>query len=502
MKYHNRHLQTLFNWTLSLILLTLGSCEKFLEEKPQSFLNGDNFYQTEAQAQSAVNACYIKLYNIYRGDLMMATEYTSDLSYLTNNGVDQSFGMSPSNPGFGDGIWTAAYNGIMICNSAIAGIQRSTGFEEEKKAPLIAEAVTLRALYYYVLTSVFGDVPYYTSDASASFDALMEVAQMGRTSATATRDSLIADLQSWAPHLPQVKSSTLASNRVAAPMAYMLIGKLALWNQKWAVCATAMNEIKSIYGALSQYSLEDTWFRNKNRMESIFEVQYAGIVKISNVATQMTPTRTTGDLYDGVSIPELGSITTTFTPATPTDYFMSLYDISDPRRNTTLAYTHNGEWFKRPASNNFTGKPWPGPKFWCPAMDLQKDNNNQKVFRFADALLMLAEASNELGDEATAMEALNEVKGRADIGLVLGAYPGKEAFREEVKKERARELYGEYGRKWDLVRWGDFYERVSATSAEEVDAIKTNLRPYHAYYPIPQSEVDRSGGVLTNEAYK
>ncbi|WP_346237701.1 RagB/SusD family nutrient uptake outer membrane protein [Niabella insulamsoli] len=487
---------------LAVVVFAVSGCEKFLEEKPQSFLSADNFYQTEAQALSAVNACYLRLYNIYRGDLMMATEYTSDLSYLTNGGVDQSFGMSPSNPGVSDGIWTAAYNGIMICNATLAGIQKSTGIDAEKKPPLIAEAVTLRALYYYILTSMFGDVPYYTSDASASFDALTEVARMGRVNATLIRDSLIADLQKWVPSLPQKKSSEIADNRSGAPLAYMLIGKLALWNKKWNVCVDAMQHLKAIYGALSQYPLTDTWFRYKNRPESIFEVQYAGTLKISNVATQMTPPRATGvAVYDGVTITELGSTTTTFTAATPTDYLMSLYTDADPRKNTTLAYTYNGTWFNRPASNNFTGKPWPGPKFWCLNMNLQQDNNNQKVFRYADALLMLAEAANELDDAATAMSAINEVKARVNPAFALTAYPGKEGFREEMKKERARELYGEYGRKWDLVRWGEFFTRVSATSAAELDMIKTNLRPYHEYYPIPQSEVERSGGILTNEAY-
>lgn len=487
---------------ISILGLGISGCEKFLEEKPQSFLNADNFYQNEEQARSAVNACYLRLYNIYRGDLMMATEYTSDLSYLTNGGVDQTFGMSPSNPGVSDGIWTSAYNGIMVCNATIAGIEKSTGIEDEEiKSVLIGEAIIMRALYYYILTSVFGDVPYYTSDASASFDALMEVAQMGRMPAAATRDSLIADLQEWAPFMPQTKSSSIDDNRVGAAMAYMLIGKLALWNKKWDVCIDAMQKLKNIYGSLSQYSLTDTWFRYKNKDESIFEVQYSGAEKISNVATQMTPPRASGAVYDGVTITELGTTTTTFTAATATDYFESLYTDADPRKNTTLAYTHNGIWFNRPKANNFTGKPWPGPKFWCLSMNLQQDNNNQKVFRFADALLMLAEAANEVDDPVTAMAAMNEVKARANASFVMTAFPGKEPFREELKKERARELFGEYGRKWDLVRWGDFFDRVSATSATELDAIETNLRPYHEYYPIPQSEVDRSGGILTNDAY-
>lgn len=486
-------------------IICLSSCSKFLEEKPQSFTNASTFYQTEAQAQAAVNACYLRLYNLFTSGLMCATEYTSDLAFLDAGSVDQTFGISPSNPGFGDDVWTNAYNGVMVCNSTIAGIQRSS-IADAKKPALIGEAATMRAFYYYILTSMFGDVPYYTSDASASFDALMQVAEMGRMPAAATRDSLIADLQKWAPSMPQVKSSSITDNRISGAMAYMLIAKFALWNKQWDVCLDATQKLKTIYGALSQYSLTDTWFRNKNKPESIFEIQYTysatGIIKVTEVAPQLTPARATNsNVYDGVAIPELGSTATVYTAATPTNYFISLYDTTDLRREMMLAYRYNGTWFNRPKANNFTGKPWPGPKFWCPGMNLFNDGNNQKVFRYADALLAMAEAANEKGDNATALSAINEVKARGNAKLVMTGHPGKDEFREELKKERARELMGEYGRKWDLVRWGEFFNRISATSALEVAAIKTNLKPYHEYYPIPDAEVQRSKGALTNTAY-
>jgi hypothetical protein len=95
---------------------------------------------------------------------MCATEYTADLAYLNAGSVDQTFGISPSNPGVGDDIWTAAYNGIMICNATIAVIFKILTIDETKKPALIGEAATMRALYYYVLTSMFGDVPFNTSD--------------------------------------------------------------------------------------------------------------------------------------------------------------------------------------------------------------------------------------------------------------------------------------------------------------------------------------------------
>ena len=174
----------------------------------------------------------------------------------------------------------------MFCNSTIVGIEKAT-IPEDKKPPLKAEAVALRALYYYILTSTFGDVPYYTADVS-SLDALETIGKLGRMNANETRTALINELKEYTPHLPMMRTSEVKDNRISAPMGYMLIGKLALWNKDYATCATAMEEIRKIYGQLVQYNLTDTYFRNKNTAESIFEVQYtwsaAGLKKTTTVA--------------------------------------------------------------------------------------------------------------------------------------------------------------------------------------------------------------------------
>lgn len=490
---------------VALVALSMSSCSKFLEEKPAGFVSPEGFYKSENQCIAALNGCYINLTDVFNSDLIIALEATTDLAFLNSSQLDAKFEISPANPGMGDNIWTACYTGIMYCNAAINGIQHAT-IAEEKKPAFIAEAVTLRALYYYVLTSTFKDVPFYRDDIN-SLNVLEKIAKTGRMSADDTRDSLIKELQEYVPHMPQMRTAAVPQNRVSAPMAYMLIGKLALWNKKYTVCAAAMQEIRKIYGQLTQYPLTDTYFRNKNTPESIFEVQYiwsaAGIKKTSQVACFFTPVKTAGtNVYDGVAIPELGSEGNPYNSVTPTEYFMDLYDLTDPRRETILAYTYNGAYFKRPMLNNGTGKAWMGPKFWCPGMNNIADGNNQKVFRYADALLMLAEAANETNDPVLALQCINEVKARANAAFVLSAYPGKDEFMVELKKERGRELMGEYGRKWDLVRWGEFFQRVSETSALEYDIIKNNLRPYHEYYPIPDKEVVRSGGILTNPEYK
>lgn len=488
----------------ALTATTLSSCKKSLTEKAEDFVTPDQFFKNENQCIAALNGCYNPFNAIFTSGLMLANEAATDLAFLNSSYIDARFEISPANPGMGKALWTNCYQGIMYCNAAIAGIQRSPVADARKKA-LAAEGVTLRAMYYYILTSTFGDVPFYEDDV-ASLEILNKVAQLGRMSAINTRKALIAELQAAAPSLPAQRTSDIPGNRVSSSMAYMLIAKMAVWNKDYATGLAATKEIQKVYGQLAQYPLTDTYFRNKNTPESIFEVQFtwsvSGLKKTTNIACFFTPSKTASQaVYDGVTITELGAAANPYTSITPTAYFMSLYDVYDPRRNIILGYTYNGTYFKRPMSANGTGKPWMGPKFWCPGMDNASDGNNQKVFRYADALLLMAECANETGDQATAMSAINEVKGRASASYVLTSYPGKDAFFEELKAERARELMGEYTRKWDLVRWGIFYASVKATSATEFPVVDANLRPYHEYYPISDSEVSRTDGRLTNPAY-
>ena len=486
------------------IAISFCSCKKALIEKAEDFVTPDQFYKNENQCIAALNGCYIPLNVIFDADLILANESVSDLAFLNSSSVDARLEISPANPGMGRNLWSQSYQGVMYCNAAIEGIMGSPLTDARKKS-LVGEAITLRALYYYVLTSTFGDVPYYTDNVS-SLEAIDKIAKLGRMSAVETRKALIEQLQNYAPSLPKSRTSDVVGNRISGPMAYMLIAKMAIWDKDYATCITAVKEIQKVYGLLSQYPLTDTYFRNKNTPESIFEVQFTwsatGLKKTTNVACFFTPPKTAGKaIYDGLTIPELGSTANPYASVTPSEYFMSLYDVYDPRRNIILAYTYNDIYFKRPQSANGTGKPWMGTKFWCLGMDNASDGNNQKVFRYADALLLMAEAANETGETVLAMASINEIKARAGVDYVLATYPGKTEFFEELKKERARELMGEYTRKWDLVRWGIFYDAVKATTATEFVVLNENLRPYHQYYPISDSEVSRSEGRLSNPAY-
>ena len=178
------------------------------------------------------------------------------------------------------------------------------------------------------------------------------------------------------------------------------------------------------------------------------------------------------------------------------------YDLmNDPGRTTRKVL-----WFWTSGTSqtnmNSSSRPWMGNKFWAEDMYYSKDPNSYKFFRFADALLMKAEALLKKGDYDEACKYLSITRTRAGIGELSFANVNfnPEALMEEIRKERAKELVGEFQRKYDLVRWGIWYERTS--SYNEGRYIHDFIRPCHRYWPIPSEQVSYSGYALDNNEYK
>ena len=255
--------------------LLFSACD--LDEHPTSFVGPKEYYKTRAQCLAGLNACYIPINSIYDYCFLIMTEGVTDLMYIASGTKDAQLDISPAKPLNGQKIWTQCYKGVMYCNSTIAAIERSPlndikESSEADKLPLLAEGVVIRSFYYWLLTCIFGDVPFYTKEV-ADQQVMQEIAHMGRMSAKETRDYLIDELQRYVPSMDQVRSSEVADNRMGAAMGWMMIAKLAQWNHRWDDALEALGELEKIYGDLQQYPLEDIMFRNKNTPESIFEVQ-------------------------------------------------------------------------------------------------------------------------------------------------------------------------------------------------------------------------------------
>ena len=567
--------------TVLMLLPLVGVCScSYLDEEIRSSSQKATYYQTEEQIVSGLNGCYMPLRTIFTSQsYFLITEAQTDIMYKnTAGGIATLEGISPRKPSYGATMWNNGYLGVMRANAIYAAIERSN-LSDEAKMPLFAEAVVLRAFYYYLLTSFFGDVPYYTEEVTDENNT--RITHLGRMSASDTRNACIDELYDWLivkkalPLAPTYSSSNPKRYRAGAAVGLMLAGKMCLWEERWTDAIEILGYVEDIYGpgagipegALAPYPLSDIPFYNKFTPESIFEISNIyldyGLRITSTLAAACTPQRmaaTTSeddligddteegegeedaeentygdesgkDYYNGVGIPWLGGYARTNAPAFPcTRFYKELMPATAPYNdNRRAAYnpidgkpiiggggylawgwegwttednrsTTPAHWVYFSSTKNSTGRPYLGNKFWCPGMQYNMDSNNPKVFRYAGALLCLAEAWLMKGDEQKACDYLNAVKSRAGLKEVSAdEFADKEALLHEVQDECARELFGEFNRKYDLVRWGIWFEYVNLYSSSS--NLKKYARPCHRYFPIPDQEITYSGGALDNKEY-
>ena len=508
-----------------------------------------------------------------RGFWMM-TEVDTDLMYLSSNSAyDANCDVSPSRPSFASTLWKNGYQGLMYTNSIIADIHSAIerGYVKASEVEAIeAEAYVLRVMYLYLLTSSFGDVPFYTEKVTE--ENRSHIASLPRMSAAVTRDSCSMWMNHWILEkkaLPLQRTYDGDNYRAGAALGLMLGAKCALWNEDWAQVIVFTSALEGIYGNYAgapekfglDYPITDIPFSNKYIPESIWEIanqiesyglQINGAIapvatparrSLSSVSEESNPeddsdaTEDSGaqsgsDYYDGIVIPELGGFARTSAAARPTAYcYQQLlpYASDDLRSGEysadaekarggsgNIAWRWSGYkaediertnrqvlffFFEGTESGGSTSRPWLGNKFWCPGMYNNKDSNNYRLFRFADVLLMKAEALLHLGEGDKSCKYLNITRTRAGLSPLTfaGMMGDEEALMEEIRRERAKELFGEFTRKYDLVRWGIWYDRTKAYNDSKY--LQNNIRPCHRYWPIPADQVSYSGGALDNSEY-
>ena len=551
-----------------------------LKEEVVSNSTRDTYYKNEIQVRTGLNGCYTQIRTIYNSTgFWHMTECTTDLLSLSNSTqYNANCDVSPSRPGISTTVWSNGYSGVMRCNEIIDVLTESEYFTEEQKLPWIAEAMVLRAFYYYVLTSTFGDVPFYTE--AVTEDNRADIARLPRMSAKETRDYLIDELMEYLlpislggkQALPFVRTYETPDQKAyaGAAVGLMVAGKMCLWNERYEDAITVFGQIEQIYGNCrgdsnkgkfaTDYPLIDVKWSRKYVKESILElgnvVEEYGLIIKGGIASWCMPMRTTASsddeeagsndqsaIYNGIIIPELGGYAKVYSSALPTSYYYNRllkYNSEDLRNGDysngrtqpvgscgNLAWRWPGAgyvkggvvteqegiyWFNKPSSNRpnenaskpyGNNQPYLGDKFWCFGMYNNQDSNNYKIFRYAGVLLNMAEAylmgRNDLD---TACEYLNVVRGRAGLTPLTpsSVNNSQEALLEEIRMECARELIGEFQRKFDLVRWGIWYERASMYN--EGMYIKGYMLPCHEYWPIPAEQVTYSGNALDNNAYK
>ncbi len=528
---------------IALLAVVSASCS--LEETRDGFVDRAAAYDTKDQAQAVVNKCYTYLNNFITTNFGLMVEACTDLWYCSTSTVDASLNINPNNPGVGSSIWNNCYAAVMCCNEAIECINVSENISDEDKGPLQAEARVLRALYYYYLTNTFNGVPFYTHMV-ADRETQDAIQLLPRTDANVIRQALYEDLRDNAlPYFTEKnglkkRPSEIAGNRAGYALSLMLMAKFCMWTGEWKDAISALTELEDLYLEFSEerYPLEETLWNTKNTAESIFELQHSwsvsGVQYSSSYGRATLPAYSGESIFDGIYMPELGENLASWATfrtnhrflnpsaeldqsaifnnpplvVSPVDgkIYLDRYAIETGEvrgekldRRAALAVglgkIETGETFNKVKEGSYCHA---GPKLWCVGMVSSYDSNNYKLFRYADALLMMAECYIEYnGDLARANYYLNKTRTRAGLDAV--DFADRLDLERELRAERARELGGELHRKYDLVRWGIWYTETSTHNKYNV--LKSNIRPWHEYYPIPDTECALSNYILTNDAY-
>ena len=470
---------------ICLMAISWTSCDDFVDVLPEQ-QNSEDFFNSEEDYQNALISAYDLLQSTYLNVLLgeIASDNTLAGGESANDvlGIQQVDDMThtPVNQQLRD-IWGWMYAGVNRANYLLE-FQDKTDFSGKEQ--VIAQARFLRAYYYFELTKWFGDVPLVV-DRRILFGDQFE---LDRTPQSEVYAQIEADLIYAAENLPYVQTE---QGRITKGAAQALLGKAYLYQDKFTEAADVLETLinSGPYSLVTDYNIifEEA---GENNSESVFEVQYTdqegagfGCLQCSegNVAVGFSGIRN----YEG---PDFSS---GFSFNVPTQEAYDAFAIDDPRRD--IAILNIDAWAAQTGATFGTGyehtgyfnrKYIPRKRNSGAQADLNLTNpNNYRAIRFADVLLMAAEALNRGSiSDARAQEYLNIVRRRGFGDMNHDITTTGSALTNDIYNERRIELVGEGHRFFDLVRTGRAASEISGFTVGK-----------HELFPIPDIEIQLAG---------
>ncbi len=504
-------------WALLLatpMLLTITGCKKYLDRKPLT-ATLDDLHQGALEAQSFGLYSTLRSYagfstlpwidfNSIRDDDAQKGSSTTDGAEI--NTEFETFQYTKDDWAT-DTYWNDHYYMINLANKELY-FADSLKATDPASLRNIGEACFFRAYSYFELVKAYGDIPlinYYYTNAK---DGIRPKSPAAKIYALIDSDLNVAS--QYLPPNWDVNGANRYPGRLTSGAANALWAQTHLFRSDWAQVVGLTKQIM----ASGQYSLAanfaDIWKdglngAGKNGPESIFEMQCTiGQNGVNYYGTQWGTSQNVRQ--GGASVDwNLG-----WGWNVPTKNLVTSWDSTDPRKAITVLYSGQFDGGASQGGYGATLPPYnPGAAldqpYWNkkvysdPAMRAYTgeingsggaDWINHRIIRYADVILMLAEASNETGDGATAETMLEMIRARArgtTNALPHIAYQNQAQMRQAIKNERRWEFAMEGYRFYDLVRWGDAVSVLGGLG----------YQPKNALYPIPQPAIDLSGGVLT-----
>ncbi|GAB3334612.1 RagB/SusD family nutrient uptake outer membrane protein [Larkinella ripae] len=493
-----------------LLLITgliVGCSDQALDVENVNELTTDNYYKTEEDALKAVNAAYATLASpdLYSQIMHLTQELMSDETEATVSASPSLIAMreaeSDATNELYNFIWSGCYQGIYRANLAITRIP-GVPMNESRKNRLMGEAYFLRALYYFILVTNFGDVPLILKVVDVSNPAEKQPTRIAVANVYA---AILKDFEEAEKRLPvlyegdEIGRVTRGAAKGFRAKALLYRANLTNNQADYAASAKLFKEIidSNDYDLMPNYRDNHT-NTNENNNESLFEVQFSSTVNPGAFCDECG----TG----GLRPLEMGVRGRAYNNVIPSEWYVKQFEAGDTR---LLASVFG------PQGSKFDGLDYYkilDYKAWSDILPVdfavrkyQKDAGNEfdwttgsdvniRLMRFADVLLMYAEATNSAqGPTADAYAAVNRVRKRAGLEPLA---PGlsKTAFMDWIMHERVVEL-GMEGHRWrDLVRWKRAYLELTA-KARPFDEKK------HYLFPIPAKERQLNPNLTQNPGW-
>ncbi len=475
-------MKKLFIYIIATIFVT--GCNEELNLIPKNTVTEALFWETADDAVFSINGVYNVLAhnNMYRdffihSDALSNNAY-SPLSYMYFLEISEGTGFDSNSP-LPANVWKINYRGIVRANRLLENIG-GIEMDDELKNRIIGEAKFLRALFYFHLTNLYGDVPLVLNIQTVP-ESLVP-----RNSKASLVTQILADLSDAETILPTSYGIT-ELGRATQGAATALKCRVHLYNKQYAEAISAAEKVSAMgYDLVSTDDFSNIFLPvlENNNVESIFEVQFLGRTGEDGV----------GSIFNSRSdaLPEFESGV-----FSPVQELVEIYDEKDLRLPATIL--RPGDIFagvEYDGSRSETGYCYKKYLIADPTVTSDGDAN-YVVIRFAEVLLNLAEAENELNGPAGAYKPINRIRKRAGLDdLPTGLT--KEQMRDAIKLERRKELAFEGHHYFDLLRYGA--DDLKA-AMEEVTSVPGHTRVFQSRFilwPVPQAQININPNLLPN----
>ncbi|MGN6437391.1 MAG: RagB/SusD family nutrient uptake outer membrane protein [Agriterribacter sp.] len=486
-------------------ILAFFSCKKsFLDRNPLDQVSSGTFWQTEDDVKMALAGCYRQLQSDFLSYRRVWLDCLSDNAFAEwayFNIPAMTIGVTSATSGGAVNMaYYAPYRGIANCNYFLANVDKVTGLDAGKLEVYKAEARFLRALMYFDLVDFFGDVILYRETPESA-----DAAKIAKSPKAEVLAFIHEDLDAAISALPE----DVYSGHAVKGSAMAIKARILLYEQKWPEAATVAQQIMQSgkFGLADNYLGIFLTASQGGNPEILFSTQYLSPTNPTAFTESMdvqigwygciNPYQDLVDEFECTDGKMIGE-SPLYNAATP-------FANRDPRLVLNMRRVAEESWPdpQHPGQTGYVMRKYADFSH-APFSYAKTDSDQDMVWvRYADVLLMYAEAKNEAtGPDASIYDALDDIRGRSGVNMPpvdQARYNTKESLRDFIRHERRVELALEGHRYFDIKRWGIAHTKLP--TIQNPGGVHLVFEQRHYRFPFPQAELDNNPQLEQNDGY-